>query len=282
MRRDSISPESRPVHLKLPLPGGTILALWRIDEEETPLASLCTVAEQQEAAAFAAPRRRLEYLAWHALLHALLPEAHAAHDPEGGPVLVFPSSGQNTPANIPGGLPHRQNCIRPDTGLHKNARSENIPFEHTRFGDPLQTGEFAPLRHIGVSHSHGYAAVILSAQPCAVDIEPADSDFSRAARRFISPQEQALQPCALPEALFPALVWCAKEAVYKWVRISGLSLLHDIRITEIHPETTRTNPSGTGFPALETFHRLTVTAAGKTLQLHGFTVEGICCVYGIG
>ena len=148
------------------------MALWRIDEEETPLASLCTVAEQQEAAAFAAPRRRLEYLAWHALLHALLPEAHAAHDPEGGPVLVFPSSGQNTPADIPGGLPHRQNCIRPDTGLHKNARSENIPFEHTRFGDPLQTGEFAPLRHIGVSHSHGYAAVILSAQPCAVDIEP--------------------------------------------------------------------------------------------------------------
>ena len=132
------------------------------------------------------------------------------------------------------------------------------------------------------SHSHGYAAVILSAQPCAVDIEPADSDFSRAARRFISPQEQALQPCALPEALFPALVWCAKEAVYKWVRISGLSLLHDIRITEIHPETTRTTPSGTGFPALEAFHRLTVTAAGKTLQLHGFTVEGICCVYGIG
>ena len=184
--------------------------------------------------------------------------------------------------SIPGGLPHRQNCIRPDTGLHKNARSDNIPFEHTRFGDPLQTGEFAPLRHIGVSHSHGYAAVILSAQPCAVDIEPADSDFSRAARRFISPQEQALQPCALPEALFPALVWCAKEAVYKWVRISGLSLLHDIRITEIHPETTRTNPSGTGFPALEAFHRLTVTAAGKTLQLHGFTVEGICCVYGIG
>ena len=59
-------------------------------------------------------------------------------------------------------------------------------------------------------------------------------------------------------------------------------LLHDIRITEIHPETTRTNPSGTGFPALEAFHRLTVTAAGKTLQLHGFTVEGICCVYGIG
>lgn len=193
------------------------------------------------------------------------------------PVIRPEYSGEHT-----GRAPHRQNCIRPDTGLHKNARSENIPFQHTRFGDPLQTGEFAPLRHIGVSHSHGYAAVILSAQPCAVDIEPADSDFSRAARRFISPQEQALQPCALPEALFPALVWCAKEAVYKWVRISGLSLLHDIRITEIHPETTRTNPSGTGFPALEAFHRLTVTAAGKTLQLHGFTVEGICCVYGIG
>lgn len=321
-----------PVHLKLPLPGGAILALWRINEEETLLTSLCTAAEQQEAAAFAAPRRRLEYLAWHALLHALLPEAHAAHDPEGGPVLVFPSSQENTPADIPAELPHRQDCTRPDTGLRKNARSENIPSEHTRFGDPLQTGEFAPLRHIGVSHSHGYAAVILSSQPCAVDIEPADTDFSRTARRFISPQEQALQPYALPETLFPALVWCAKETVYKWVRISGLSLLHDIRVTEIRPEQTepyrydrdadpesasklklnpkpkpepeqelaskqpqqaqpepqqtpesvRTNPSGPEFPTLKTFHRLTVTAAGKTLQLHGFTAEGICCVYGIG
>ncbi|MFQ8803913.1 MAG: hypothetical protein ACLR8Y_00675 [Alistipes indistinctus] len=201
---------------------------------------------------------------------------------KGGPVLVFPSSHQNTPANIPGGLPHRQNCIRPDTGLHKNARSDNIPFEHTRFGDPLQTGEFAPLRHIGVSHSHGYAAVILSAQPCAVDIEPADSDFSRAARRFISRRNRRYNRAPFPKLFSPHWSGVQKEAVYKWVRISGLSLLHDIRITEIHPETTRTNPSGTGFPALEAFHRLTVTAAGKTLQLHGFTVEGICCVYGIG
>ena len=258
------------------------MALWRIDEEETPLASLCTVAEQQEAAAFAAPRRRLEYLAWHALLHALLPEAHAAHDPEGGPVLVFPSSGQNTPATYREGSRTGKIAYGPTPACTKTPDPKtfhsNTPGSATRCKRVSSPRCATSASAIRTATRRSFSLRSLA----RVDIEPADSDFSRAARRFISPQEQALQPCALPEVLFPALVWCAKEAVYKWVRISGLSLLHDIRITEIHPETTRTNPSGTGFPALEAFHRLTVTAAGKTLQLHGFTVEGICCVYGIG
>ena len=189
------------------------------------------------------------------------------------PVIRPEYSGEHT-GRAP--APAKLHTARHRPAQKRPIRKHSIPTHPVR--RPAANGRVRP----AAPHRRQPFARLRGGHSCAVDIEPADSDFSRAARRFISPQEQALQPCALPEALFPALVWCAKEAVYKWVRISGLSLLHDIRITEIHPETTRTNPSGTGFPALEAFHRLTVTAAGKTLQLHGFTVEGICCVYGIG
>ena len=191
----------------------------------------------REAAAFA-PAAGSNIWLQHALFARCCPK-HAAHDPE-GPVLVSRHPEPVYSGGHAGGS-RTGNCIRPDTGLHKNARSDNIPFEHTRFGDPLQTGEFAPLRHIGVSHSHGYAAVILSAQPCAVDIEPADSDFSRAARHL--PQEQALPMRAL--RLFSPHWSGVQRAVYKWVRISGGSLsLRMTSITEIHRKPPVQTPPG--------------------------------------
>ncbi len=241
-----------PVHLILQLSRDEKLALWRIDEEESLLASLCTAAEQQEVAAFASPSRRSEYLAWHALLHVLSPGMCVTYDTEGGPVLVPPRS-----------------C------------------------GPFQKEEPSPLHHIGVSHTHGYVAIILSSCPCAVDIEPLSTDFSNVEQRIISPQEKKLQQHVHPENLFPALVWCAKEAAYKWARTGGLSLLHDVHITDVRPE--QINPClcshefdpefgseffGRKAPVLKTPHRLTVAVADKTLCLHGFVVEELCCVYG--
>ena len=41
-------------------------------------------------------------------------------------------------------------------------------------------------RHIGVSHTRGYAAVILAPTPCAIDIENVDRDFSRVRNRFLT------------------------------------------------------------------------------------------------
>ncbi len=82
--------------------------------------------------------------------------------------------------------------------------------------------------YIGVSHCRGYAAVIYSSRPCAIDIEEAGRDFHTAAERYLSPQEKALPEAGSPE--FEAAVWCAKETLYKLSGMEGLDLREDIRI----------------------------------------------------
>lgn len=87
------------------------------------------------------------------------------------------------------------------------------------------------LYYIGVSHCKGRVAVVMSSAPCGVDIEWADRNFERAASRYISPEERALeQHC--PERVSGA-VWCAKEAVYKYFSAQGVKypdFLNDIRV----------------------------------------------------
>lgn len=85
--------------------------------------------------------------------------------------------------------------------------------------------------HMGVTHSCEYAAVIFSRQPCAIDMERTDRDFSRAAPRFISEAETCIP--GSENSLFMAAVWCAKETLYKLSGREGLDLLGDLRIISI-------------------------------------------------
>ena len=85
--------------------------------------------------------------------------------------------------------------------------------------------------HIGVSHSHTHVAVIISPHPCAVDIESPDRDFSHAFARYLTDTEQQLST----SEHYPAVAWCAKEALYKWYRHSVSNIrdhitLHDVDI----------------------------------------------------
>lgn len=83
-------------------------------------------------------------------------------------------------------------------------------------------------RHIGVSHTAGMAAVILSRYPCAIDIERTGRDFGRAASKFVSGEERCAPGSDNP--LFTAVVWCAKETLYKFSGRMGLDFLADLRI----------------------------------------------------
>lgn len=84
-------------------------------------------------------------------------------------------------------------------------------------------------RCIGVSHGGGWAAVVISDRPCAVDIEPVTRDFTRASARFLSPSEAALAD----DPRTAGVVWCAKETLYKLARRAGLDLLHDLAVERI-------------------------------------------------
>lgn len=83
--------------------------------------------------------------------------------------------------------------------------------------------------HIGVTHTGDCAAVLLSAEPCSLDMERTDRDFSVSAARFISEGESQLPDALRPD--FPATMWCAKEALYKYSGMRELDFLKDLEIT---------------------------------------------------
>lgn len=83
--------------------------------------------------------------------------------------------------------------------------------------------------HIGVSHSADLVAVIISDSKCAVDIERLDRSFAQVAARYIRPDEQALSG----DERLPALLWSAKETLYKYADKQGLDFLRDVRILDV-------------------------------------------------
>lgn len=84
-----------------------------------------------------------------------------------------------------------------------------------------------------VSHSSEFVAVIVSDSRCAIDIESTERDFERVARRYVTEEESKLESGEMP---LLALLWSAKETLYKYSGRSGLDFLSDLRITGIDSE----------------------------------------------
>lgn len=83
--------------------------------------------------------------------------------------------------------------------------------------------------HISVSHCQDKVAVALSVQPCAVDIERIDRNFSRLAPRFMGDKELAMAATDIEQAA----VWSGKETLYKLYGKEGIDLRQDINITSL-------------------------------------------------
>lgn len=83
--------------------------------------------------------------------------------------------------------------------------------------------------HLSVSHCEDSVAVALSEGPCAVDVEPLARDFGRVAARYLSAGERILSD----DPLWPAVVWCAKETLYKFAGRRGVDWLRDLRIEQV-------------------------------------------------
>ena len=87
-------------------------------------------------------------------------------------------------------------------------------------------------QHISVSHCRGLVAVALSQRPCGVDVERTDRNFERVKSRYMTEQEHLLST----HKDWAAVVWCAKEALYKLAGREGVDFLRDviIRSTQCH------------------------------------------------
>jgi phosphopantetheinyl transferase len=84
-------------------------------------------------------------------------------------------------------------------------------------------------RYISVSHCRDMVAVMLSSQPCGVDVEQMARNFERVSSRYITDEERRLSD----NPRFEATVWCAKEALYKLAQREGLDFRSDIHICAI-------------------------------------------------
>lgn len=96
--------------------------------------------------------------------------------------------------------------------------------EYLESGRPILNN--SQYKHISVSHSRDYVAVALSSEPCGVDVESLDRNFERVKARFLSVEEASL----CENEHWVAVVWSAKEAMYKMAGREGVDFLHDIQV----------------------------------------------------
>lgn len=102
----------------------------------------------------------------------------------------------------------------------------DVTIDYNENGAPILLNR---TEHISVSHSADFVGVIISDDRCAIDIERLDRNFERVASRYIRPEEQSLSQ----DERLAAILWCAKETLYKYANESGLDLLRDLRILNL-------------------------------------------------
>jgi phosphopantetheinyl transferase len=87
-----------------------------------------------------------------------------------------------------------------------------------------------PHQHISISHTHDLAVVVLHPDhQVAVDVEMITPRVTKVADRFLHASEVAMIP--LDNALlWQTLIWCAKEALYKYYGQQGIDFKQHFRV----------------------------------------------------
>lgn len=88
--------------------------------------------------------------------------------------------------------------------------------------------------NISISHTKGYAAIILSKSAhIGIDIEYISDRVERIRSRFISNNEYINPDCSVIHLL---LHWSAKETIYKALSMEGIDLRKDFHIEKFEPQ----------------------------------------------
>ena len=106
----------------------------------------------------------------------------------------------------------------------RNELGRNVIIEYNEVGAPIVD---TPNTYLSVAHGGERVAVAIADEPVGVDIEALDRNFDHIKERYMTPQEVALSD----NDNWPAIVWTAKEAIYKLYGKREVDLTKDIRIT---------------------------------------------------
>ena len=107
--------------------------------------------------------------------------------------------------------------------LMLNKVCENGTIIYNEFGAPeLDNG-----KHLSISHSNELVTVIISETKSGIDIEKISEKALIIASKFVS--EKNLIKLNKEKA---TLIWCLKEAIYKWHQKGGVDFIEDIIIND--------------------------------------------------
>ena len=108
--------------------------------------------------------------------------------------------------------------------LLKLVEGNNAEISYTDTGAPILRNSS---RHISVSHSGTFVAIALSDQHVGLDIQVITNKALRLKSRFLSEEEQLMLDSE-SDIEGAVQLWCAKEAVYKYLSIPGTELIGGI------------------------------------------------------
>ena len=123
---------------------------------------------------------------------------------------------------------------------HRVERLAVIALVQSLFDEPVHIGHHengSPYiennsTHISISHTKGLAAVIIAPQQeVGIDVESIERDFSAVQKKALGSREvEELSDDGQQRNTQLALYWCAKEAIYKRMGVSGVDFSKDIHI----------------------------------------------------
>jgi 4'-phosphopantetheinyl transferase EntD len=127
---------------------------------------------------------------------------------------------------------HRQREWLSVRVLLKNLLGEEKQILYTDSGKPyLADASY----HLSISHTKGYAAVIVDENdPVAIDIEHISPRVERIRSRFMSPEEEA-HLSAIHPVVHLLLHWSTKETLYKYLNEKDINFQSQLHIPPFEP-----------------------------------------------
>ena len=104
-----------------------------------------------------------------------------------------------------------------------NNMSPNANITYNKFGAPQLDNS----QNISISHSKGLAAILLANKKVGLDIEEISEKALRVSSKFIS--QNTFNNLNKEEA---TLIWCCKEAIFKWHQKGDVDFINDIVIDQ--------------------------------------------------
>lgn len=102
-----------------------------------------------------------------------------------------------------------------------NEIAPNTLITYNKYGAPeINTDDF-----ISISHSNNMSAIIISKKKVGLDVEKISEKALKLSSKFML--KDLHTPVSKEKA---TLIWCCKEAIYKWEQKGGINFISDIKI----------------------------------------------------